>query len=181
MFTKAQEKSPSIDNGSIKEQFDYIFKKSSNYENYKVVKRVWLQKLQKHITDSLQAEQQRYIKANNEIQAHKKSINTLQTELDAIKKDLANVNDAKDSIALFRMPIQKKMYKTIVWSLIAVLLIILGYFIYSFNNSNSITKKTIAKYDDLEHEYNSYRTRALEREQVLNRKLQDEINKQKKS
>jgi len=175
------DKELSLDKGTISEQFEFIKKKSSNYQNYKVVKRVWLSQLEKHIADSLQAAKKRFIAANEQILAHQETIDKLKTELEFIKTDLAKVNEAKDSINFFGKPMQKSVYKISVWTVIILLLMVLSYFIYCFKNSNDVTKKTLLKHDELEKEYNTYRTRALEREQVLNRKLQDEINKQKKS
>jgi hypothetical protein len=112
---------------------------------------------------------------------HQETIDKLKSELESVKTDLGKVNEAKDSINFLGISMQKSVYKTSVWTVIILLLMALSYFIYSFKNSNDVTKKTLLKHDELEKEYNTYRTRALEREQVLNRKLQDEINKQKKS
>ena len=68
----------------------------------------------------------------------------------------------------------------ILWSIIAVLLGLLLIYIFRFNRSNSVTLSTNGKFDELEIEYENHRQRSLEREQQLRRKLQDEINKQKK-
>ena len=44
---------PSLDNGPIKSQFDYLITKSSTYQDYKVVKTYWLSKLKSNVSDSL--------------------------------------------------------------------------------------------------------------------------------
>ncbi len=180
IFAQKSDKNLSLDKGSIQEQFEFIHKKSSNYQNYKVVKRIWLQQLEKHILDSLQKSKQSLVTANNQILLHQKTIDDLKANVAQLKNDLATVNETKDHINLLGMPVSKSTFKTSLWSLVGALLIALALFIYRFKNSNDITKKTLEKFTDLEQEYNTYRTRALEREQVLNRKLQDEINKQKK-
>jgi len=37
----------------ISEQFEFILKNSNKYKNYKVVKRTWIEKLQKNVADSI--------------------------------------------------------------------------------------------------------------------------------
>ena len=51
--------------------------------------------------------------------------------------------------------------------------------IYTLKNSNIITKQTNHKLTEIEQEFDSYRQKKLEEQQILRRKLQDEINKKK--
>ncbi len=67
------------------------------------------------------------------------------------------------------------------WSFVGLLAMGLLLFLYQYKKSNEITKRTLQSYNELEAEHLNSKTRALEREQVLNRKLQDELNKQKKN
>ena len=57
----------------------------------------------------------------------------------------------------------------------------LNIFIFKFKRSNTLTKEAQEKLIDTEAEYDTHRQNALEREQQLRRKLQDELNKQKKA
>jgi len=65
------------------------------------------------------------------------------------------------------------------WSVVGILAALLFLFIYRFNASNRITREVKAKLSETEHEFEEHRKRALEREQKVMRKLQDEINKNK--
>ena len=56
---------------------------------------------------------------------------------------------------------------------------LLLFFIFKYQSSLKGTKEAIANLEDLEKEFEDHRRRALEREQIINRKLQDEINKHK--
>ncbi len=181
-FSHAQSpimKEETLEKGSIGEQFDYIMRKSSNYQNYEVVKRIWLQKLKSHVIDSLKQVKKDLIKANGQISKYQDKIKNLETGLKDVNAELKNVKEAKDSISFFGASLKKGLYKAIVWSIILLLLAALSYFVYSFKKSNEITQTTLTKYNELEDEYNASRTRALEREQALNRKLLDAVNKQK--
>ncbi len=60
-----------------------------------------------------------------------------------------------------------------------VLAALLALFIFKFNQSNIITKQVKVRLQETEDEFDAHRKRALEREQKVMRKLQDEINKRK--
>src|SRR5690554_3225844 len=57
--TYAQEQSDddklSLTSGSLDNQFNYVIKRSNNYQDYKVVKENWLYTLKSHTLDSLKA------------------------------------------------------------------------------------------------------------------------------
>ena len=65
------------------------------------------------------------------------------------------------------------------FSTIGMLVLGLLFFIIKFKNSNIITKQTKHKLSEIEQEFDSYRQKKLEEQQILRRKLQDEINKKK--
>ena len=87
----------------------------------------------------------------------------------------------KDSISFFGAALTKGSYNTIIWGIIGVLLALLGFFIFKFKNSNTITLQAQKALSETEAEFEDHRRRALEREQKVMRKLQDEINKQRKA
>ena len=135
--------------------------------------------LKSHVLDSLQKEKKTIEEFKIIIAKQNKDFTNLQNELASVNKSLEDVSNAKDNIHFLGISLKKDLFKTVIGLLIGVLFFALLYTIYLFKNSNKITQKTQAEYSDLEAEYNASRTRALEREQALNRKLQDEINKQK--
>ena len=169
----------SLDSGTIEQQFEFLQKKSSTYQIYRMIKKSHFTKIRTNVNDSLTAIKKQLNDANLSIVSQKKAYNTLQKEIDTVTADLTNVSETKNNISFLGMSLDKKAFKTIFWTIIAILSLILGFFIYSFKNANKITKSTLANFSELEDEYNNSKTRALEREQVLNRKLQDEINKNK--
>jgi len=182
LTTDAQENNikQTIDSGTIENQFDYLINKSNRYQEYKVVRRVWLDRLKKAVDDSLNVIQIEL--KNTKITLSKKEveINRLSDSLNDSKKNVALLNNEKDSIRFFGTLISKPLYNSILWSIIIVLLIFLLFYILRFNRSNKITKYSNGKFNELEKEFEEHRQRSLEREQQLRRKLQDELNKQKK-
>ena len=98
------------------------------------------------------------------------NIQNLQSELDKEK-------NRNDSIDFFGLTIEKGVYSIIVWGIIAVLAILLVVFTSRDTSSNGITRGALKDLEDLQNEYEEYRTKAIEREQKVRRQLQDEINK----
>ncbi|MFK5879410.1 MAG: tRNA (guanine-N1)-methyltransferase [Flavobacteriaceae bacterium] len=178
----AQENEPkqTLDSGTIENQFDYLIKKSNRYQEYKVVKRAWLDRLKKVVDDSLNVVKNELVDTKVTLNEKKAEIVTLTNSLNTTKETVSNLNNEKDSINFFGMLISKPMYNTTLWSIITILLVALLFFVFKFNNSNTITREAKDKFSELEIEYENHRQRSLEREQQIRRKLQDEINKQKK-
>ncbi|WP_255462732.1 tRNA (guanine-N1)-methyltransferase [Galbibacter sp. BG1] len=173
------DKKLSLTEGSIDNQFEYIFEEANNYQDYKVVKRNWLLLLKKNTLDSV-ARLERELASSEELTGTQKAkIDSLNKQLASTNEQLTNVTEEKDSISFFGALINKPAYKGIMWGIIALLTLILGLFIYKFKNANVVTQEARKSLAELEEEYEEHRRKALEREQKARRQLQDEINKQK--
>lgn len=179
LFSQETEKL-SLNKGTIENQFNYTISKSNSYKDNKVIKKSWIYTLKAHVLDSLAKEKATIKEANKIIEKQKTDFINLQNNLNEINKNLKEVTNSKDTIALLGLRVKKSVFKTIMSFIIALLFFAFLYVLFLFKKSNTITKKTLSDYNELDTEFNLARTRALEREQSLNRKLQDEINKQKK-
>ena len=183
LVSNAQEnnvKSP-LSEGSINEQFDYVIEKSNRYQEYKVIKTNWLYTLKSNTLDSVQAFQNQLKETNKIISEQSREIETLKRNLEKTNNSLDQVNLEKNSMSLFGMQLSKNSYNAIMWLIIGCLFILMLVFIYKFKNSNIITKQAKLALQETEEEFEEHRKRALEREQKVMRRLQDEINKQKTS
>ena len=173
----------SINEGSLEEQFDYISRISSNYNDkgkrYEVINRIYFESLKTNVVDSIKVLENQIIESNKTIEAQEKSNSTIQNELENTKAILEKTDSEKDKIALFGMQLSKSLYNVVLWSIIGVLLLLLFTYIYKFKSSNSITKAAKKSLEETEQEFEEHRRVALEREQKVRRQLQDEINKQK--
>ncbi|WP_053002609.1 tRNA (guanine-N1)-methyltransferase [Kordia jejudonensis] len=165
--------------GPIEAQFEFIIKNSNKYQDYKVVKRAWIEKLQKNVADSINAIRKDYDAEVAKVATQQTEIEQLKTDLAAVNQKIADLNTEKDSISLLGIQLSKGTYQTLMWGIIAVLAILWLFFAYRFKSSNAITKEAKAKLAETEEEFEEHRKRALEREQQVRRKLQDEINKNK--
>lgn len=171
----------SLDKGTIDSQFDYVIEKSNTYEDYKVVKRFWLNKLKSHAIDSLSGVKTQLSQTQQKVSEQQKEIDTLNEKLSTTQLQLNKTIEKKDSMSFFGVLMSKSAYNGMIIAIIAVLIILLVFFIYRFKNSNAVTKASKIALQEMEAEFDEHRKRALEREQKVMRQLQDEINKKKKT
>ena len=164
---------------TIPEKFDRIYRTSTSYQEYKVVSKTRYQQLKKDVSDSLNVLKSEISTQDKLISVQKDSIADIKKVAEIVESDYRQVVAEKSSIKIIGIEFQKSTYNIIVWSLIALLVILLLYFIYRFKNSNVITVKAKTELQELEEEFAIHKKKSLEREQKLRRQLQDEINKQR--
>ncbi len=166
---------------NLENQFNEVLKKSNNYQEYKVIKKVEINSLKKNVLDTVAALEQNLISYSTEIEKQKSTISSLNNELETTKNELTVSKKKEEGIELMGVLTNKSTYNTVAFSLIGILLFTIFVLIYKFKNSNSVTKSTLSKLSETEEELDSFRQKTIEREQQLRRKLQDEINKNKDS
>jgi uncharacterized protein HemX len=166
---------------SLEGQFVDVIDKSNRFEDYKVIKIFKLAALRKNILDSVTA-------LEDQIAASQKTIDDQQVKIGGLEKSLQDTNEnltlskeKEDGITFFGAIVKKSTYNSIMWFIIAALLLGLGYFIFKFKNSNTITKEANSKLAETEIEFETHRSKKLEEIQQIRRKLQDEINKNRKT
>ncbi|MBD0823136.1 tRNA (guanine-N1)-methyltransferase [Aestuariibaculum marinum] len=178
--TENDEEKLSLNSGTIDNQFEYVIQRSNNYQDYKVIKKVWLYALKAHTMDSLNAVHKNLNDTKAVVNTQAKEIDNLKASLTETQDTLDATNLEKDSMSLFGIQMSKGSYNFLMWSIIGGLLALLLLFIYKFKNSNVITTEARKALSEIEEEFEEHRKIALEREQKVRRQLQDEINKHKK-
>ncbi|OZV66411.1 tRNA (guanine-N1)-methyltransferase [Winogradskyella aurantia] len=169
----------SLNSGTIDNQFEYVIQKSNRYQEFKVVKTTWLYALKAHTLDSLSAIRKDLADTQNIVNTQSKEIQDLKTNLAQTQTTLATTEEEKNNMALFGVQMGKAKYNVLMWTIVAILLGLLLFFVYKFKNSNALTREAKLKLDEVESEFEDHRRTALEREQKVRRQLQDEINKNK--
>jgi hypothetical protein len=164
---------------TISEQFDEVFRISTNFKENKVIKKTVFQNLRNNALDSIE-------QVHKELQLKKQRIDFLKDSLHTIKKELGNLNsdlkliiNEKDTIYLFGIKLNKIIYKIIIWITVLLLIFMLSYSLYEYKNSFLVTSQAKKNLTDTENELSNLRKNSLKREQKLRRLLQDEINKHK--
>ena len=162
---------------TIEGQFDELVDKSGNWEKFKLVKKESIYTFKKSLLDSLSGQKTLLREKLDTISAQSSRIKELNLNIQNLQSELDKEKNRNDSIDFLGITIEKGVYSIIVWGVIVILAILLVVFISRFTSSNSITRGALKDLEDLQNEYEEYRTKAIEREQKVRRQLQDEINK----
>ncbi len=170
---------PSLDNGTLESQFDYLYRKSSSYQEYKVVKKTSYQKIKGNVIDSVKSLKKDLSDTKKLVEVQGNEIISLKDNLSTTNDNLTAVTTEKDNIKFLGMPMTKSSYNSLLWTIIFSLVALLAFFIFKYRSSNTITTQAQGSLADTEKEFESYKAKALEREQKVRRELQDELNKQK--
>lgn len=168
-----------LKSGTIEEQFNTLIDKSNDFQEYKNLKHYNLNRFRKNFKDSLKATKLKFDKANATIESQKKNMESLQNQISDLNKKINDISVDKDTIDFFGMRLTKASYNAILWLLILAFLATALFFLFQFKSSNAITKAAKKSLAEIEEEFETHRKKALEREQILRRQLQDEINKQR--
>ncbi|MDT8413936.1 MAG: hypothetical protein RQ735_01045 [Flavobacteriaceae bacterium] len=170
------------ENLTIDQQFEELYRKSGNYQEYEVAKKSWLLDLQKNISDSIAALQTQVNDFQNQLSTQTAQIADLQNSNSDLTKQLTDTQQAQNSIGFLGfLDMHKNAYRFVMWSLIIVVSGLFFFYLARFKQSHVHTRNAQEALKNLEEEFDSYRARAMEREQKAMRRLQDEINKNKYS
>ncbi|ANH61451.1 MULTISPECIES: hypothetical protein [Dokdonia] len=173
---QAQDASKSID-----DQFTEVIDGSNNYQQFKVIEKVKMTRLQQNTKKRIDGLQAEIENLKSEMAQQQAAAAQVSTDLAQTQATLETTEGEKDSMNFFGAQMSKGNYNTMVWSIAGVLLLALLFFIFKFRSSNVLTKTAQHKLDETEAEFEDYRRKALEKEQKLGRQLQDERNRALKS
>lgn len=165
------EKKQSLDEGTIESQFDYLIKKSNRYEDYKVVKISWLNKMKGNVKDSLDLSRNNLKDAQAKITQLDKQVGDLQADLERVNGELSQVTKEKNSMVFLGKLVGKAAYNTIMWSIIGLSLAFAVFCFLMFRRSHTVTNNIKLALKDVQEEFDKHRKWALEREQKLARDL----------
>ena len=167
------------EDSSIKGQFDRIYRISTTYQTYKVINRDEYEKLKSNVLDSLKSSKKLISEKENLLKTERDNVEVLNSILNTTKLDLDTAQQKENSIFLFGTHLNKTTYNLILWFIIILLFVGLGFFVFKFSKSNVLTNEAQSNLLNIEKEFDDHRKKSIEREQKLRRQLQDEINKQR--
>jgi hypothetical protein len=166
---------PSLEKSNIDGKFNYVYQQSNDFEDYKMVKKWWLTRLKTHVLDTIKL-------VENQLVESQKLVNTKSTVIDSLNKLLMTNNSTlaltikeKNSLRFIGIPMDKAAYNSIVWIIIIGLTFTLVIFILLFKRSNLVTRQTKDDLVEIKNEFESFRKRALEREEGIVRKYHNEL------
>lgn len=171
------ENTGSLDAGTIESQYDYIWKSSNKYQDHRVIKAFKLNRFRDNVIDSLNALQLEIISLNSSIVSNNYSNRGLNTTIDTLNTQLFQAISEKESFSILGASTSKSVFKSLFWTFTFVLGFLLIFSFFRLKSKTAIAKEARGNFSMLEHEFEDFKKRSREKEQVLARQLQNEINK----
>lgn len=164
-----------VDN-SLDGQYELLMKKSTTYQDYKVIKVVGINQLWENINDSIASINTNYYAAQAKIANLKNELSAVKDSLDLTSKALEESNFGRDRISFLGIPLLKITYNSIVWGIILILAALSTMLFLRFVKSHAVTKSTQKEYKKLEEEFEDFKKNTRENEINLKRDLQTAVN-----
>ncbi|MEM7575270.1 MAG: hypothetical protein AAF433_20350 [Bacteroidota bacterium] len=161
-------------------QFQLMVDESNRYQQFKVIRSVWLAAFAENLSDSLAAETEVINGLQATIDDQSNTLAQREEEITQLNAQIEQLNQEKDGISFLGANLSKTAYNSIVWTLIAALLAGLLFFLGRGRYAQALAKDARTKNEQLTTDLEQARKRRLEVEQDLRRKLQDERNKHSK-
>lgn len=162
---------------SLYQQFVNLKDKSNTYQEYKVVKVTWLNGFWKNVKDSLEAAKSDFSVAQTEIEKQNAELENLKKTLAQKELEVNSSEYEKAHISVLGMDVLKSNYIIFNWTIILILLALVGVTFYSHKNSQKFASLKKADYDAIDKELVDFKAKAREKELRIKRELQTEMNR----
>jgi len=161
----------------VDQQFNQLIEESNDFKNYKVVRKTSLDELRRSTVTEMQKLEERIEQMSEKRELRRDSIARLENKIEKSSSTISSLNEDLDQIEVMGTELNKSFYNTVVWSIIAALLILLLFFITRYRSTHGTIKEQRATIAETERELEDTRQKAIEKEQKMGRMLQDERNK----
>jgi len=165
--------------GTINEQLKYLDERTRIYENYRAIREDMFRSISRNTIDTL-------TKAKTRINDLALLNTALNVRIDSLNASLVDASDqlskatrTKESIGVLGMEVNKKVYNSLMWTILAVLLFLLAAGFLSFRRNRVITLRTQKDLEDLKAEFEGYRQKVRVEREKTNLEHFNEIKKLK--
>ncbi|MBN7802236.1 hypothetical protein J0A67_15285 [Algoriphagus aestuariicola] len=163
----------SLRSGTITSQFDYIYRVSNGFQEYEVVKKAYLEQLKSNVLDSVQTLSKKVSDLNLQMSSLNDSVSIVKERLSAEMEEKNQAIADRDNFNFLGIGIQKTLYSTLMWTLVAILSGALAFFAMQYFKSFGRIKKAEKDFLEVQEEFDQHRKNTLDRERKLKRELID--------
>jgi len=142
---------------TIKEQISYIEEHTRIYENYRAIREDIFQKININFLDSLSLGKSRIAGLNNLTSTLKRTNDSLNTLLETTRISLKETTTTKNNISVLGIEINKVTYNTVMWVIVAGLLVVLVIGFLVFKRNLIVNIRTGKELKELKNEFEAYR------------------------
>ncbi len=161
------------DTTNLEGQFDYLFKRSSRYQEYKVIPISGYNHVKQNSLDTINKHKNEIIKLKSEISTLNTDLSSQKSEVEKLNEELKTAEDTRNSINFLGISINKGSYNFIIWTLIFILAIISAILFLIYKRGHQVVSETKERLGEVQEEFEAHRKNALVREQKLARELMD--------
>ncbi len=163
--------------GSVREQMNYVQEKTRIYEDFRAIREDMFQKLKKNATDSIDAARREIGNLVVERQNRDLLIDSLNSAIENVKSDLDGMTRTKNSIEVLGMEVNKKVYNSILWTIVAALTGLLAIGFLAYRRNHITTADTKKECEELKKEFEAYRKAAREAREKMSMAHFNELKK----
>jgi len=145
---------------TIPEQLNYLEEHTRVYENFRAIREDIFQLLKKNLNDSLASSKRRIRSLIAETNKLNVRIDSINDQLSGASTNLEEMTKTKNSIKVLGMEVNKNTYNSLMWSILGILLLLLGIGYLTFNQNRTTTVKTRKELTDLLKEFEDYKQKA---------------------
>jgi hypothetical protein len=178
-IVKAQTMPEIMEKGSLQEQMDYMNEKTNIYNGYRAVRDDIFLKMIKNSLDSLNNAKKNISKLNIEINSLNDEKANLTKKLETTNAELEEAVKNRDSLSLLGIPMNKALYNSVVWIIIAGLIFLLVLTGLFYQRNRKVTISSRNDLEDLKQEFDAYKLKARESREEMVVKHFNEIQKVK--
>lgn len=153
--------------GTFQEQMTYLEEKTRIYEDYRAIREDMFQRIKNNAIDSLTNAKNKisgYVTLTGRLNLR---IDSLNSNLNATREELKEVTRTKNSISVIGINLDKNLYNTIMWLIVAGLAFLLVIGFLAFKRNRTITLSTKKELNELKEEFEAYRKKTrLDKEKM---------------
>ncbi|MBN1144494.1 MAG: hypothetical protein JXA72_08720 [Bacteroidales bacterium] len=154
-------------NEPIPEQLKYLEEHTRIYENYRAIREDMFRVITKNTVDTLRNAKTKISVLIQETNVLNARIDSLRESLESTGASLEKASSTKNSISILGIEVNKVVYNSVMWTIVAALLLLLAIGYLTFKHNRITTVKTLKELDDLKAGFEEYRTKTrLEREKM---------------
>ena len=146
-----------LSKNTIKEQISFIEERTRIYENYRAIREDMFQKINRNFIDTLSLARDRISGLNILASGLNRTNDSLNTLLDTTRRSLEEITATKNSIRLLGVEINKVTYNTVMWIIVAGLVVILAVGFLAFKRNLIVNIRTGKELKELKEEFEAYR------------------------
>jgi len=166
-----------LQNGTLKQQMDFIQEKTRIYEDFRAIREDMFQKMKVNSLDSLKAAKSEIKGLKNDTRRLNSTIDSLNTSVGTIRADLDQMTKTKNSISLMGIEINKNVYNGVLWSIIVALAGLLTAGFMAYQRNHKVTTQTKKECEELKKEFEAYRKASREAREKMSMTHFNELKK----